>query len=263
MKTGERLVPDLYRSEPEYILYLRHLFAYRFAAAMARADQAILDVGSGTGYGTRLLAETGAAVIGTDIDDASISEATAAYGTERCSFVPYDGRRLPFEEGAFNMVTSFQTIEHVEDDRNFVAEVRRVLRPGGTFVLTTPNRLTRVPVRRKPWNRFHVREYTPADLRVLLESSFARTAIEGVRASAAIESIERKRVAAANRIAGLDPLNLRHLVPAALIAVLANRRSDRTSDRDLERFTRTHSLDDFYASSETVEDAMDLMAICR
>ncbi|HUP50025.1 MAG TPA: class I SAM-dependent methyltransferase [Thermoanaerobaculia bacterium] len=258
-KTGERLVPELYSSEPDYILYLRHLFAYRFATSLIRRSDAVLDLGSGTGYGTRLLAEHARTVVGVDVEPDVVAAANATYGSEQCRFTTYGGLRLPFETAEFDAVTSFQTIEHAGDDRTFADEVRRVLRPGGTFILTTPNRLTRVPSGRRPWNRFHVREYTPAELEGLLRASFGEVTIHGIRASRAIETIEGARVAAANRLARLDPLNLRHLIPAGLIARLRRRRPE-TSAHD---FTRLHGLDDFYADAGGAAGGMDLLAVCR
>ena len=158
--TGERILPDECRSEAEYILYLRHLFAYRTAASRLRASDTVLDIGCGAGYGTRLLADHAARAVGVDVIPEAVAGAAAAFGTPQCTFLDYAGGRLPFEDGTFDAATSFQTIEHVLDDERFVAEAARVLKPGATLILTTPNRATRLREGQKPWNRFHEREYS-------------------------------------------------------------------------------------------------------
>ena len=159
--TGERILPDECRSEAEYILYLRHLFAYRTAASRLRPSDAVLDIGCGAGYGTRLLADHAARAVGVDVVPEPVADAMAAFGAPDCTFRCTPGERLPFEDATFDAATSFQTIEHVSDDERFVAEAARVLKPGASLVLTTPNRITRLRAGQRPWNRFHVREYRP------------------------------------------------------------------------------------------------------
>ena len=71
---------------------------------------------------------------------------------------------LPFDDGAFDAVVSFQVIEHVPSVDAYLAEVARVLRPGGTFLCATPDRVTRLFARQRPWNRWHLEEFTQAGL---------------------------------------------------------------------------------------------------
>src|SRR5688572_21903589 len=111
IKTGERMVPEAYRSEADYILYLRHLFAYRTATAHLRPSDSVLDIGCGTGYGTRLLSEHASRTVGVDVASDAVVHAADAHGSALCTFVVYDGRRLPFENAEFDAGTSFQTIE--------------------------------------------------------------------------------------------------------------------------------------------------------
>ncbi len=87
-----------------------------------------------------------------------------------------DATRLPVRDAAYNLFVSFETIEHLEDDRAFLAEVARVLKPGGAFICSTPNRNLMDPgtsIRDKPFNPFHVREYTLKELEPLLQQFFA------------------------------------------------------------------------------------------
>jgi SAM-dependent methyltransferase len=84
-----------------------------------------------------------------------------------------DGCRLPFADATFDVVTSFETIEHLEDRAQFIAELRRVLKPDGLLILSTPNALFTEPVNGKPRNPFHVFEYTPDELTKELRGYFA------------------------------------------------------------------------------------------
>lgn len=255
-KTGERMVPELYRSEADYILYLRHLFAYETAAAQLQPSDAVLDIGCGAGYGTRMLSNHARQVTGVDVSVEAVTTATAAYGSARCVFSSYDGARLPFADGQFDAATSFQTIEHVTDDERFVADAARVVKSGGVFVLTTPNRATRLREGQRPWNRFHVREYSSRQLEELLSRHFMKVEVQGVRASSRIEQIENARVAAAQRIVALDPLGLRRF--AAPLAGLIARWRGGPSHAEWP-----HRVADFYATTEDRDAGCDLLAICR
>ena len=255
-KTGERMVPELYRSEADYIIYLRHLFAYETAAAQLQPSDAVLDIGCGVGYGSKMLSAHARHVTGVDVSRDAVAAASAAYGSDTCAFSVYDGTRLPFADAQLDAATSFQTIEHVQDDGRFVSEAARVLKPDALFLLTTPNRATRLREGQRPWNRFHVREYSSKDLESLLSRSFTRVEMLGVRANARIEQVENARVAFAQRIVTLDPLGLRRLA-APLAAWLARLRAAPASS------TWPHRVEDFYATPEDRDAGCDLLAICR
>jgi SAM-dependent methyltransferase len=165
--SGERFVPELHRGtslEPE------HHARYRWAAP-AVAGRAVLDAGCGVGWGTALLAERAAAATGVDISPLAISEARRRHGNA-AEFAEGDLCRLPFADAAFDAVVSFEAIEHVVDVDAAFDEMRRVLRPGGLLVVSSPNRGV-YPA----GNPFHVRELTSEELAESLATRFANVVL--------------------------------------------------------------------------------------
>ena len=193
-------------------MYLRHRFAYEEAARRLPGGARVIDIGCGEGYGTDALGRDGRRAIGVDVDLATMAQAGTRYGRPGCRYVLYDGERLPFASGALDAATTFQVIEHVADDRRFVAEAARLLRPGALFIVTTPNRLLRLNPGQRPWNRYHVREYAPGDLRDVLTRHFGRVDILGIEGDAETQAHELARLAWVRRTVARDPLGLRRLL---------------------------------------------------
>lgn len=172
--TGERLLVDEYQQSAErYLIYLLHTAAYRFALPYV-AGRRVLDYGCGSGYGSKMVAAAARSTVGVDVAPEAVEYARERYGGEGLSFVRIVPEQpLPFEDRSFDVVLSFQVFEHVRDTRAYLGEVERVLAPNGVLILVTPDRRTRLLPFQKPWNRFHVREYTPGEIEVgLRERAF-------------------------------------------------------------------------------------------
>jgi SAM-dependent methyltransferase len=163
--TGERTVPGV---PEENYWFRRHEVAYRFALPHV-AGRRVLEVGSGEGYGTDLLATEAAAVVGIDYDALTAAHAAASYRRPR--FVRANLAALPVPSASVDVVVTLQVIEHVWNHREFVGECLRVLRPGGSLLVSTPNRLTFSPGRDAPVNPFHTKEFTAAELTELLTTN--------------------------------------------------------------------------------------------
>ena len=119
--TGERLVPEAFAGE---LVLAEHLARYLLAARLAPGRR-VLDAASGEGYGTAMLAASGAEnVIGVDVDAATVAHARGRYGLD---FRVGDVSELPFADGEFDLVVSFETIEHVADPEHALSEFARVL----------------------------------------------------------------------------------------------------------------------------------------
>jgi SAM-dependent methyltransferase len=129
----------------------------------------VLDAGSGEGYGCALLAAAGAAhCVGVDVAPAAVEHARAAHGSGTVEFVTGDVTDLPFTDNSFDVVTCFETIEHVAAQERVIAELARVLRPDGALLISSPNRGVY-----PPGNPFHERELEAAEFEQLLQGSFA------------------------------------------------------------------------------------------
>jgi SAM-dependent methyltransferase len=186
------------RTARERVLHRMHERAYEEAAARA-AGREILDVGCNSGYGTLRLAAVARRAVGVDVNPLAIEGARRRPGGRAVEFLAIDGSQLPFPDRSFDMVVSFQVIEHVADPAPYLTEIARVLRPDGTALLTTPNAAIRLDPGMPPWNRFHVREYRAADLPGILSVVFDSVDIRGMFATPALYHIEFARVDAAHR----------------------------------------------------------------
>ena len=155
----ERFYPDGFM--PPWVRY-QHLERYRWAAKFV-AGKRVLDVACGTGYGTALLAKAGAAQVdGFDCSPEAVAFAKKTWALPNISFGVAITDRLPVPDGSYDCYVSFETIEHVEDDDALLTEATRVLRPGGSLLVSTPNRELLDPgisIDDRPFNRFHIREY--------------------------------------------------------------------------------------------------------
>jgi SAM-dependent methyltransferase len=210
--TAERIIPQRSDSEDGRLMYLRHLFAYEEAARRVPSGAIVLDIGCGEGYGTDVLAHAGRRAVGIDLDGGSIAHATTAYGRDTCHFQVYDGISIPLPSDAVDAAVSFQVLEHVVNDTQFVAEAARVVRPGGVCMMTTPNRDLRLAPGERPWNRYHVREYDQAGLRKLLASYFSHVEVLGIAGDEETQAHELERLAWVRRTVARDPLGLPRLL---------------------------------------------------
>jgi ubiquinone/menaquinone biosynthesis C-methylase UbiE len=157
--------------DQESLFYQEHLARYHFAEPHVRSGW-VLDIATGTGYGAKLLSQQDQVyVVGGDIDEISLRKARGAYPESNISFLVVDGTHLPFRSHQFQTITTMETIEHIPDDRSYLAELGRVLQPSGVCVITTPNREFSEHHHRV--NPYHVREYVEAEFLALLKTYFS------------------------------------------------------------------------------------------
>jgi ubiquinone/menaquinone biosynthesis C-methylase UbiE len=162
--TGERIVPGTVAEQ----LFREHEVRYVFAGTFVKSKH-VLDVACGFGIGTHYLLRAGAqSCVGLDIDAGATEYAQATY--KGCIFAQCEATSLCLADATVDAVVSFETIEHIRDQKAFLLECKRVLRPGGILVCSTPNRtLSR-------WgedNPFHFQELTVTEFSKLLGTIFA------------------------------------------------------------------------------------------
>ncbi len=234
----ERIVPD----ETAVGIVSWHLKKYDFAARWCER-RFVLDAGCGVGYGTFWLSRVATALMGVDLNPDAIAYAKRRYANRATHFLVADLGALPCRDQGVDVVCAFEVIEHLPDAPSFLVEVRRVLRPDGTFFVSTPQ-VRRTA--RRPRNPHHHMEYSFADFHALLSRFFMAVDVLGQR---------RLQSSLHYYLQRLDILRLRQwLLPRFLRRELAG----------LLHTTPTEDLDlsDLEITREGISRATELFAIC-
>lgn len=199
---------EAYPTDTQHIV---NLSGYVWTARQVRQlDQLrVLDLACGTGYGSDYLSGMAGRVIGVDCALDVIARNRARNSRPNVSFLAMDGCAIGFRDESFDCIVSQDTIEHVMDDRRFVAEVARVLRKTGTLVIFTPHGKGAAY---KPEDPYHVREYTQEEFRAILAPHFSTIRWFGRRQGARLKAAERSMDA----VRRFDPGGLRNLIPRSV-----------------------------------------------
>ncbi len=219
----------------------------------------ILEVGCGEGRGVELLAPTATEYVAIDKIRDIINLLRKKYpGISFIhAFVPPFG---DIPSGHFDTVVSFQVIEHIKNDRLFLEEIYRVLRPGGIALLTTPNR--KKTLTRNPW---HIREYTASELQQLAAGVFNRVEIKGIAGNDKVMEYYQKNKENVGRITRFDILNLQYRLPAFLLRIpydILNRVNRKKLEKDTNMLVTSITHEDYLLTNDA-EAGLDLFAILR
>ena len=241
------------REASDNFVYQRSVLAYHHAAEIISGD--VLEIGTGTGYGIDILAPKCKKFI--TVDKFVQPSVTEADNIERHQMtVPPIG----FESGSFDFVVCFQVIEHIKDDMQFVREVARVLRPGGKFIVSTPN--APMSLTRNPW---HVREYNADELRNLLECNFSKVEAYGVVGNEKVMEYYEKNRKSVRKITRFDFLDLQHRLPRVLLQIpydILNRLNRRFLHRKNTSLTESITMDDYsIVPYESGQECFDLFFV--
>jgi SAM-dependent methyltransferase len=185
------------RKDPsENVVFQRHLIAYKEAAKIIKGT--VLEIGSGEGYGIMELAPIADKFIAID------------------KYAPHIPKEFKEENDSesVDFVVTFQVIEHIQNDEFFLSEIKRVLKPGGKLVMTTPNSL--MSLTRSPW---HIREYTPEQMNDIVKNIFSNVELKGVFGNEKVMEYFQKNKEAVARITKWDILNMQYWLPKWMLQI--------------------------------------------
>ena len=232
LATAERVSLE----KSDNFVFQRSLLAYHRAAELVEGD--ILEIGTGTGYGVEIIAPKAKRFLSVDKQ--------LPQNILQLENVGYYDMQVPpigFENCSFDSVVSFQVIEHIEEDLEFVNEVARVLRPGGKFVVSTPN--APMSLTRNPW---HVREYCADELQNILECNFSKVEAYGVVGNDKVMSYYNKNRQSVRKITRFDFLDLQHRLPRKLLQIpynVLNRLNRRFLHKKNTELTDSIAMEDY------------------
>ena len=182
LRTARAMATELYREPRDDIHPERHIavgdtlgFHYRMACEYITAEDRVLDIACGTGRGSAVLAEKAGHVVGVDLDPDCIDRARSL-PQKNLTFVCDDACQPGLPDASFDVVTSFETIEHLDPTR-FLAQLRRVIKPGGRLILSTPqNILGHIPI-----NPQHLIEFSLEQIREQVAAFFKIDRVIGIK----------------------------------------------------------------------------------
>lgn len=235
-------------------VYQRSVLAYVEAAKLIHGN--VLEIGTGSGYGIKMLSEKAKSFL-------TIDKFASQVGTEmsqKLENVEFKQMNVPpltdLPDNHFDFVVSFQVIEHIKKDKEFVKEIHRVLKKGGKFIVTTPNK--KMSLTRNPW---HIREYKVEELTALLSATFSSVESNGVFGNDVVMEYYEKNKANVQRIMRFDIFNLQYNLPRQILQIpydVMNRRNrNKLSD------SGSHIKMEDYFISEAKDDCIDLFYIAE
>lgn len=172
--TGERYLPEF---DGDWTL--EHLHRYLLACELA-VGKTVLDIACGDGYGAAMLARHAAQVTGVDIDTPTVERARGKYVADNLRFLQGSATDIPLDDDSVDLVISFETIEHLMEQDRMLYEIRRVLRPEGFLIISSPDKYEYSDVPGYH-NEFHLKELYRQEFEALLQKHFSRHALLGQR----------------------------------------------------------------------------------
>ena len=241
------------RDASDNYVFQRSILAYYKAAELVSGD--VLEIGTGMGYGVEVVAPAADKYVTIDKSCAYNVELPANAEFRQMTVPPLD-----FADESFDYVISFQVIEHIKNDKEFVAEVSRVLRKGGKFIVSTPN--APMSLTRNPW---HVREYKAEELKELLSKEFSQIDMMGVGGNEKIMEYYEANRRGVERITRFDILDLQHRLPRWMLQIpydILNRLNRRRLLDQNNELTSSITMDD-YSIEAVTEECFDLYFIAQ
>ncbi|MBU0619689.1 MAG: class I SAM-dependent methyltransferase [Patescibacteria group bacterium] len=161
----ERLILD--NKSKNNIIYNEHLVRYEFVKQFVK-NKKVLDIACGSGYGSKILAKAGAGkVVAIDVDEEAIKFAKQNYGHKNIEYQVGNAEEIGQGSNIFDIISSFETIEHLQNPNKFLSELSRVAKDNGLVIISTPNKDVF-----KQKNPFHLKEFSKTEFEEILGKYF-------------------------------------------------------------------------------------------
>jgi len=235
-------------------IHQRLLKAYYIAKEYVGGE--MLEIGCGEGRGVGLLQDDIDSYTAIDKITEVVDKLSAQY--PQADFIQSVIPPLAFPDQKFDSVISFQVIEHIRDDKRYLEEIARVLKPGGIALLTTPN--IKKSLSRNPW---HIREYTAAELTELCRPYFTKVEMLGITGNDTVLEYYNQNKESVKRLTRFDVLDLQHKLPAFMLKIpyeIMNRLNRNKLQSTDNKLVASIKHDD-YIVSEDADQSLDLLAI--
>ena len=253
MQTAERVshtdISDNY-------VFQRSQLAYYEAKKIVSGH--VLEIGSGQGYGINIIAAKAQRYVAIDKFSTNIEQPKDA---PKIEFLNINVPPLTsLDDNSFDFVVSFQVIEHIKKDKELVKEVYRILKPGGKYIVSTPN--IKTSLTRNPW---HIREYTVQEFEQLLSNPFENVVKKGVFGNDKIMEYYKENKKGVEKITRFDIFNLQYLLPRQLLQIpydILNRRNRKKILEGNNDLVSNIKMDDYYMA-EANDTCFDLFYIAE
>ena len=238
-------------------IHQRLFFAYWTAKDTIKGD--LLEIGCGGGRGLELLVKGSKSYTAVDKNEEMIELHGKNY--PKAKFINANIPPLSsFSDNSFDTVITFQVIEHIQDDKAFIDEIYRVLRPGGKAYISTPN--INWTLTRNPW---HIREYTPNELTELCKRKFSKVEAKGISGDKKVLQYYEENKKSVEKIKKWDFLDLENKLPASILRIpydFLNRRNRKKLMLQGDSLAAQINYTDFHIT-EDAADGIDLFYICE
>jgi 2-polyprenyl-3-methyl-5-hydroxy-6-metoxy-1,4-benzoquinol methylase len=234
------------------VIHQRLYFAYVEAAKILKTQPGakVLEIGCGAGRGMQLIAESCSDYTGIDKNERLLELHKQTY--PNFNFIVRNIPPMSFlESDTFDFVISFQVIEHIENDKLFLEEISRVLKPGGKAIITTPNKS--MSLTRNPW---HVREYLANELEALSKPFFSKVSIQGVLGSEPVMQYYKENKKSVEKITRLDIFNLQYRLPRQILQFpydLLNRLNRKSLEKGNDTLVEGITVQDYFLTTNAKE----------
>ena len=237
-------------------IHQRLLKAYYVAKEYVEGN--LLEIGCGEGRGVELLAPLVTQYTAIDKILPVIDQLRKEYPDQK--FEAGNIPPLPYDDNVFDSIVSFQVIEHIKADDQFLSEIHRVLKPGGVALITTPN--IKYSLSRNPW---HIREYEAHELTDKASRFFKLVQMKGISGNEKVMEYYENNKASVHRITRFDILDLQYRLPAFMLKLpyeILNRMNRNKLQASADSLVASIQHSD-YLVSDDAETSLDLLLIVR